>query len=208
MLPHFTGRHTGMILCLRDLAMGYYHVCSDGNSAAVLFGNEADFKAAMNRVAICATGFPITILAFVLMGNHFHFVMRCDSEDTCRAFISEFKRLTGRYNSMMNRESTSLRSIEVKVIPVTDIDYLRTLVCYVLKNPTKARLDSSITIRGGQGMFTLKVKCHTSALSINGLVIFPSTLSARCSIPVGFFPGNGLFVTALSYPAIMWPEKR
>ncbi len=153
--------------------MGYYHVCSDGNSAAVLFGNEADFKAAMNRVAICATGFPVTILAFVLMGNHFHFVMRCDSEDTCRAFISEFKRLTGRYNSMMNRESTSLSNIEVKVIPVTDIDYLRTLVCYVLKNPTKARLDMFYNYPWGSGDVYFKSKMSYKRLVYRRVSDFP-----------------------------------
>jgi len=138
--------------------MGYYHICSDGNSASVLFENAADFKAAMNRVAICAAGLPIVILAFVLMGNHFHFVVRCNSVEVCKRFIREFKRLTGRYNNKMNGESPSLGSVEVKYIPVTDIDYLKTLICYVLKNPTKARLDMFYNYPWGSGDAYFKSK--------------------------------------------------
>ena len=152
--------------------MGYFHICSDGNCASVLFENEADFRAAMNRVAICAATYPVVILAFVLMGNHFHFAVMCDSEDVCRRFISEFKRLTGRYNGLMNRAESSLGGIEVKIIPVTDIDYLKTLVCYVLKNPKKARLDMFYNYPWGSGDVYFKSKQTYKRLVYNRIQDF------------------------------------
>ena len=138
--------------------MGYYHICSDGNCASVLFETEADFKAAMNRVAICAACFPVIIVAFVLMGNHFHFVVRCESEEDCRRFIAEFRRLTCRYNGGIDCDESNLSDIEVKIIPVNDPEYLKTLICYVLKNPTKARLDMFYSYPWGSGDVYFKSK--------------------------------------------------
>lgn len=129
---------------------GYYHICSDGNSAAVLFKTKVDFTAAMNRVAVCAYRMRVVIIAFVLMDNHFHFVMFATESD-CIRFINEFKRLTGKYMAETCGESATLMRLPVKVIAVTSQDYLKTLVAYVLKNPTKARLDMFYNYPWGSG---------------------------------------------------------
>ena len=134
-----TSTHSNMEISALPIE-GYYHICSDGNYSAILFRNEPDFKAAMNRIAVCTLRFDIAILAFVLMDNHFHFVVHCTSDDTCRAYVNEFKRLTGKYNYDTYGESATLSRLPVKVIPVNDADYLRTLIGYVVKNPTKARI--------------------------------------------------------------------
>ena len=129
----------------------YFHVCSDGNYASVLFRNETDFKAAMNRVAVCALLCRVVIVAFVLMDNHFHFVLRCRSGDDGLKFAGTFKRLTGKYNHDEYGENKSMHRVPVKVIPVEGGDYLKTLIGYVIKNPTKARKEMFYDYPWGTG---------------------------------------------------------
>ena len=130
---------------------GYYHICSDGNRVDVLFRNETDFIAAMNRIAVCSLRFKIVILAFVLMHNHFHFVIQADSEEEARLFINEFKRLTGQYLAHQYGQRSSLVRLPVKIISVPDEAYLKTLIAYVVKNPTQARLSMFFTYPWGTG---------------------------------------------------------
>lgn len=130
---------------------GYYHICSDGNSVDVLFRNETDFVAAMNRIAACSLRFKIVILAFVLMHNHFHFVIQADSEEEAIRFVNEFKRLTGQYIAHQYGQLSSLVRLPVKIIPVPDDSYLKTLIAYVVKNPTQARLNMFFTYPWGTG---------------------------------------------------------
>lgn len=130
---------------------GYYHICSDGNSKSLLFRNPKDFKAAMNRVAVLAHKFSVTILAFVLMDNHFHFVVRCKSEDECFRFINEFKRLTGKYNADFYNERNSLSQLPVQSIAISDTEYLKNVIAYVINNPTKARISMFYNYPWGSG---------------------------------------------------------
>ena len=119
---------------------GYYHVCSDGNFASVIFHNPEDFKAAMNRVAVITLRLRVVILAFVLMDNHFHFIILAPDEDAAYRFANEFKRLTGLYLTTKYHQPNSLKKLPVKVLPIPDEEALKTQICYVLKNPTKARI--------------------------------------------------------------------
>ena len=133
------------------MTKNYYHICSDGNYASVLFYDTVDYKAAMNRIAVLSLRMEITILAFVLMDNHFHFVVACDSDEKCVQFITEFKRLTGKFISDIHHEPASLRGLPVQVIPLKDEDTLRTVIAYVVKNPTKARISMFYNYPWGTG---------------------------------------------------------
>ena len=129
----------------------YYHIYSDGHFASVIFHDSADFKAAMNRLAILAHKYHIVILAFVLMDNHFHIIARAASKDDCDLFVHEFKRLTGLYLSRRYGTEGALRRMPVKVSPIETGYELKTKICYVLKNPTKARMDMFYYYPWGSG---------------------------------------------------------
>ena len=129
----------------------YYHICSDGNSASVIFHNPDDFKAAMNRLAILAHKYHVIILAFVLMDNHIHIIARAVSKDVCTMFAQEFKRLTGKYCAHRYGTEGALRRLPVQVLPIVDDDDLKTKICYVLKNPTKARMSMFYNYPWGTG---------------------------------------------------------
>lgn len=60
----------------------YWHAYTSGKDTPLLFVNDSDFKFAMNAVAQAASMYPIiTILAFEIMGNHFHFVIAAEQDD-------------------------------------------------------------------------------------------------------------------------------
>lgn len=76
----------------------YYHYSSKGFTKEILFENEAEFIAGMNRIAVCVAickekGIPIVLLAFCLMDNHFHFIFYGE-KDNCDYFVDNYKKLT------------------------------------------------------------------------------------------------------------------
>lgn len=135
---------------INTLGRDYFHICSDGNYSSVLFNDQDDFKAAMNRIAVCTLRIPVSILAFVLMDNHFHFVIR-SSEDDAIKFANEFKRLTGTWFSRKKIHPSGLIHLPVKVIHIEDSNYLKAVLCYVIKNPIKARLGMFYDYPWGSG---------------------------------------------------------
>lgn len=75
----------------------YYHYSSKGFTKEILFENEAEFIAGMNRIAVCVAickekGIPIVLLAFCLMDNHFHFIFYGE-KDNCDYFVDNYKKL-------------------------------------------------------------------------------------------------------------------
>ncbi len=94
----------------------------------------------MNRVAVCACKTGVIIVAFVLMDNHFHFELYSETYERCAKFIKEFTRLSGMYNTSKYGEKNTFEGLQVQILPVIGEEYLLTLLCYIIKNPTKARI--------------------------------------------------------------------
>jgi len=121
----------------------------------------------MNRVAVCVNKFQLTVLAFVLMDNHFHFVVNASTREMCISFVNEFKRLTAIFNKKTYNEQNSLEKLPINVEDVNDEDYLKTLICYVIKNPTKARISMFYDYPWGSGQLYFR-RSDVSALLLNG----------------------------------------
>lgn len=147
---------------------GYYHICSDGNRASVLFPDTRDFKAAMNRIAVLSLRMDVVILAFVLMDNHFHFIVKAPSGDDAEMFANEFKRLTGIYEAHERDVSKSISRLPVKVLDILDADSLKTQICYTAKNPTKARMSMFYDYPWGTGpLYFQKSKFPSAAKRVD-----------------------------------------
>lgn len=111
-----------------------YHGFSDGSRAEMLFADESAYKQAMNKLAITVYEWNIILLAFCLMDNHFHFIVYGE-QDECESFIREYARRIS-----MSSPSISSKEIRVSVKPLENDIYLKTAICYVLRNPVVARL--------------------------------------------------------------------
>jgi len=53
-----------------------YHVLNRGNGRTFLFRKEADFQAFREILAEAVARYPVDLLAYCLMGNHWHLVLR------------------------------------------------------------------------------------------------------------------------------------
>lgn len=74
----------------------YYLVTTDHLEEGLWFRDERDFIAGMNFVAIQAFTSKVTVLAFILMSNHVHFVVRGRYKEV-KAFIDRFKSCHSKY---------------------------------------------------------------------------------------------------------------
>ena len=110
-----------------------YHGYSDGSRAEVLFSSNASFAQALNKLAILVYESDVILLTYCLMDNHFHLVLYGE-EDGCAYFVKEYARRLGMTFSSSGQE------IKASLKPLTDDVYLKTAICYVLRNPVIARL--------------------------------------------------------------------
>lgn len=116
-----------------------WHFYTAGDSIDVMFNDGDEFQDGMNRIYSVVSCYDVMILAFVLMDTHLHFVLYGDF-DSCNRFIHEYVRRTSMYLSLRHRKRKSLKNIEISHQCVDDDRYLKTVICYVLKNPVSAGL--------------------------------------------------------------------
>ena len=116
-----------------------YHFCSDGAKAEVLFRCHDDYVYAMNRLAVLVQEHDVLLLAFCLMDNHFHVVLY-GLEEACRDFIREFVRCLGIALSKRGGDEAIADVSAVSFKSITDSLYLKTVICYVLRNPPVGHL--------------------------------------------------------------------
>ena len=110
-----------------------WHFSTDGKAVDVMFEDDDDFIAGMNRIYITVSGFNVVILAFSLMDTHVHFVLYGEFEE-CNRFMHEYIRRTSQYISKVHGERHKLDMVPIDYQPVTDDAYLKTVICYTIKN--------------------------------------------------------------------------
>lgn len=114
----------------------YFHLCSKGTELDLLFHDDEEFRSGMNIVALAAFRVPVEILAFCLMDNHFHFVVRGE-EDEMHSFTKEISLI---YKTRRGKTEVSapLEKIVWSYQLIAQADYLRNCIAYVLRNPCQA----------------------------------------------------------------------
>lgn len=120
-----------------------WHFYTSGESVDVLFRNDEDFRNGMNRIYPVADCYDILILSFVLMDTHIHFILYGDFEP-CNRFIHEYVRRTSLYLSSKYQERKALSNIQISHQVIDDDRYLKTAICYVIKNPINAGLTYNV----------------------------------------------------------------
>ena len=105
------------------------------------FREEDDFKVGMNYVAIEAACRPeVSVLAFILMSNHVHFVLKGRLEEVT-AFVNQFKQRFAVYYKRKYRVKEHFRrnGLDVKLIPYDD-EAPERAVAYVVMNSVAANI--------------------------------------------------------------------
>lgn len=105
------------------------------------FRDDDDFRVGMNFVAVQATGSPeVVILAFILMSNHVHFVLKGTKKEV-DAFICQFKKRYSLYYSARWGVKKFLRhnGVDIKEI-IDDDEALERAIAYVQMNCVAANI--------------------------------------------------------------------
>ena len=128
-------------LCGKYLRMKkYYHIYTKGLEDDIIFRCEDDFVAGMNYVPIVLYGRDLTLLAFVLMSNHFHFILY-GTEDAVRDFIEIYKNQMSRYLNKKYGTCKLLRRIRTGISLIANNEVMKEKIAYVLNNPVTAGLN-------------------------------------------------------------------
>jgi REP element-mobilizing transposase RayT len=115
----------------------YYHFYNRGRSRLPIFKEPENYIFVLRKIKHYATLFNLKLIAYCLMPNHYHFLIRQDSEYTAgllpqRVFNSYSKAYNKRYN-----HSGTLFEDNYKVKPVETTAYLLHLCRYIHINPVK-----------------------------------------------------------------------
>ncbi len=63
----------------------YYHVLSRGNNRAQIFKEKEDYQDFLDLIEQLSERFSIAIYAYVLMGNHYHLLLRTHQGNLSKA---------------------------------------------------------------------------------------------------------------------------
>ena len=117
-----------------------YLVSTDHLEEGLWFRDDEDFITGMNYVAIQAARGRVTVLAFILMSNHLHFVVNGRWKDV-KAFIDALKCRYSRYLRSKYGDKEFLRRNRVDIQEVEDVeDAVRRIIAYVQMNCVAANI--------------------------------------------------------------------
>lgn len=121
--------------------MKYFFVSTSHLSDGIWFKDDEDFKAGMNYVAVMASKGKAFVLCFVLMSNHVHFVLGCESREEARNFITGFKQLYARYfyNKYGVRKFLRRNEVDIRELFIED-ESLHRGIAYTAMNPVAANI--------------------------------------------------------------------
>jgi REP element-mobilizing transposase RayT len=118
----------------------YYHVYNRGASKADIFLNDRDYVYLLNQIKKLVKEFEITIIAYCLMSNHYHFLLRQDGEKQISAFMQAvFFKYSLHFNARHHHSGTIFEG-PFQAIPVDRNTYLLHLCRYIHRNPLEAAI--------------------------------------------------------------------
>jgi putative transposase len=121
-----------------------YHVINRGNGRATIFHKAQYYQAFLSILALAKARHPVKIFTFSLMPNHFYFVIEASHHQSLSRFMqwlltSHVRRYHKHYGS-----SGHVWQGRFKSFPVQRDEHLLMVVRYVLQNPVRSGLVSSV----------------------------------------------------------------
>jgi len=113
----------------------HYHIFNRGINSCTIFKNEEN-KRYFLKLVLKYLADKVSILAYCLMDNHFHFIVKIDEdpEKVSQAFSNLFNAYAKSFNKQQSRTG-SLFEKHFKRIRLKDENYLKQLIIYIHLNP-------------------------------------------------------------------------
>ena len=123
---------------------GFYHAFNRGTNRQPIFQNDGNYIFLLKKVKKYKRICQISLIAYVLMPNHFHFLIRQDGDIPVSRFMQRvFNSYTKAFNKQQNR-SGSLFEGPYKAKEVKADDYVIGLCRYIHLNPINAGLEKDL----------------------------------------------------------------
>ncbi len=120
----------------------YYHVYNRGVNREPIFRTDDNYVSLLRRVKESVVNFQIGIIAYCLMPNHYHFLLRQDGARPVSDFVQAvFNSYTKAFNRAFNRTGTLFEG-PFHATHVDEDVYLVHLCRYIHRNPLEAGLVS------------------------------------------------------------------
>ncbi|MEA3441478.1 MAG: transposase [Chloroflexota bacterium] len=118
----------------------YYHCYNRGANKEPIFRTDDNYIFLLGRIRKYSQKFNISIIAYCLMPNHYHFLLRQDSSLSISDFLQAvFNSYTKAFNKANNRRGTLFEE-RFKAINIDKDSYLLHLCRYIHRNPLDAGL--------------------------------------------------------------------
>ncbi|MBN2001656.1 transposase [candidate division KSB1 bacterium] len=114
---------------------GYYHLYNRGANRMKIFKSTGNYYFLLKRMAKYIPRFKISMIAYCLMPNHYHFLIRQNSDlDIGKFMQSVFNSYVKAFNNLYGRTGTLFEG-PFKNIHVNKEEYLVHLCRYIHRNP-------------------------------------------------------------------------
>ena len=114
----------------------WYHVTCRGNQRLKIFGDDKDRARFLKALAASAEAFNVEVHCYVLLKNHFHFLLRTPEANLGR-FMHRFNTAYITYYNLRHHRSGHLYQGRYKAILVEADEYLLELSRYIHLNPVR-----------------------------------------------------------------------
>lgn len=113
----------------------YYHVYNRGNRKQAIFTNYRDYERFLTKVIDYKKKYPVRIIAYCLMPNHFHFLIQQLSPNALSKFMSDLCNSHSRYFNVKYELVGSLLQGRFKAKLIDNDEYLVHVSRYIHLNP-------------------------------------------------------------------------
>ncbi len=128
------------------LPNNYYHIYNRGAHKTNIFRNDRDYVFLLKLVKEQAKKCDITVIAYCLMDNHYHFILRQNEDIEIGQFMQAiFNIYTKAFNDKYKQSGTLFEG-PFKSIHIDRSEYLLHLCRYIHRNP----LEASMVVRPEQ----------------------------------------------------------
>jgi len=154
----------------------FYHVLNRGNERRAIFRDGRDYEGFLTRLGRCAQRFSLAVYAYVLMGNHYHLLVR-----TRQANLSAAMQWLGvsysTWHNARHERSGHLFQGRFKSFLIAEDAYLYRLLLYLLWREGRLRL-GQIAPHFGVGYGAVSRACRRTERRLQTDRKFRRTLEA------------------------------
>ncbi len=125
---------------MKHISGQYYHIYNRGVEKRKIFTCDENYLFLLRRIKEFLPNYPVTFIAYCLMPNHYHFLVRAEKDNGIGPFLQRlFNSYTQAFNQQEKRSGT-LFETRAKSVLIDQNSHLLHIARYIHLNPVRAGL--------------------------------------------------------------------